>query len=271
MSNKLLVTQSESSHYYQVNPDGSVEARYDAGLREARKQCYYVSPTTLWKATRANGSLANWLKDQLIRAFFTTPRRLNEEDKDYAQRLDTIAQSTGKEAAEFGTRVHDAIEHYPSIPTDQDVLWHFEQYRTWHEENITDIISSEKMIANKSIGVAGRCDRIAVHKKYGPVVIDIKTQNVKEGKKPQAWDSWAPQLAFYAKTEQLNGVLTETPYCINIVLDSNGKYKLTEFVWTPEEVEWAYLQFLATAWLWFAEKDYWPTGKWSPNFVLVNK
>ena len=265
--NKYLLTKQESGHWYAVSSSGEVTSRYDADLRIARKQGLFISPTTIYKAVRANGGLDLWKENQLLKAFFSTVRYMDEDDKAFAKRLKDIAMSKGSDAASFGTRVHDAIEHYPEVPSDESILYQYTQYAQWHEENIIEVLSSEKMVAHRGIGVAGRCDRIAIHKDYGPVVIDIKTMDVKEGKKPKPYESWCPQLAFYAYAEIHNGNLANVPTCINVVIDSNGVHPLTPIVWTPQDVAAGWKDFLATAWLWFTEKDYWPTGEeWGPTF-----
>jgi len=259
---------TSGNHWYQVDAKGAIAPAHDIDLREARKINAYPSITTILKE-RANPALDKWKQDELFNAVVDNKRKKGESEDDYRERIATIAQTKGREAAEFGTRLHDALDLFPQTTIDRDLAPYVELFAPSYFHHVRQRIASEIMLADTEIGVAGRTDLIA-ETEWGLAIIDYKTSKFKGGK-ASFWPSYRIQLAFYAKTEQLNGVLTDTPYCINIVLDSNGKYKLTEFVWTPEEVEWAYLQFLATAWLWFAEKDYWPTGRWQPNFVLVNK
>lgn len=36
--------------------------------------------------------------------------------------------------------------------------------------------------------------------------------------------------------------------------------------WTEDELESGYNMFLSLAFTWMTLKDYWPKGKWKPNF-----
>ncbi len=261
-----FVKEETSSHWYHVALDGTVTARHDADLRVARKEKLYASPTTVEKDVRANLVLARWIKNQVAKAFVNNPRLPGEFDDAYASRILTIADSVRDEAAIKGTALHDAIE--TGGTSDINLAPFYEAYLPWHEENIDLSIGSEVKMADDKIGVAGTVDRIVMHKKHGLCILDYKTQKVKEGK-PGFYESFPRQLSFYAGAyHRKHGVL---PRIMSVVIDSQVPTRPYDKLYTPEEQQAAYNEFLCHVFLWCSSKGkdgYWPVGKWQPEFNL---
>lgn len=276
LRNNMLIKQSKvsqnfvkddgSSHWYQLNADGTVEARHDATLREARKQLLFPSPTSIEKEVRANQMLARWLKNELAKSFINNPRFPEESDQSYAERVLKISDAKRDEAAIRGTAIHKAIED--GLCIDPTIAPFFEKYKLWDEEHIDTTLHSEMKIADPRIGVAGTVDRVVIHRQHGLVIMDYKTQKVRDGK-AAFYESFPRQLSFYAGAYAHK--FGSTPRILSVVLDSQTPSTPQEKLYTPQEQHKAYHEFLCGAWLWFSSKGqegYWPVGHWQPVFNL---
>lgn len=261
-----LVKDNNNSHWYELLPSGDVVPQYEATLREARKLGYYISPTTVEKDTMANPTLARWLKNEIAKAFVTNARMAGETDESYAARCLEASDEISKRAREKGTSIHEAIENHPTPPSDLELEPYFRHFDNWFSGQFSGTVSAETMLADSIIGVAGRVDRIAIHNIYGPTIIDFKTQNVRKGK-PVFYSSFPRQLAFYAQAYARKHHLDVPPRIMSVIIDSNGPAPVHPKVYTPEEQQGAYDEFLCLLWLWCRERDYWPgtLGRWNPR------
>lgn len=261
-----FVKEETSAHWYKLTNDGEVVPFHDADLRTARKELLFPSPTTIEKQVRANPQLDRWIKNQVAKSFVNNPRLDGETDEAYAARVLTIADSGRDEAALRGTAIHAAIERGG---TDDPVIAPFyAAYLPWHTANVDTDIGSEVKMADPVIGVAGTVDRIVMHRQHGLTILDYKTQKVKAGK-AAFYDSFPRQLSFYAGAyRRKHGIL---PRIMSLVIDSQVPSAPYEKLYTPEEQEDAYREFLCHAWLWcnsHAKGGYWPAGRWQPEFRL---
>ncbi len=260
---------STAGHYYKPLPCGGVQARHDADLRTARKEGLYVSVTTITKAVRANDAILRYVKEHLVRAVEANPRFGGESDNDYHRRVDNAANAHRDEAADMGTALHKAVEHYPNAPADARLQPWMDEFRPWYEDNIQEMWHQEKMMGDPRIGVAGTMDFIGVHKQHGPIVIDWKGRSIKEGKKPDFYVTQAEQLAFYSSCYSHLYGLPERPRLMSVLLNRDYPMRPIERLWTHEESEEAWRRFICTAYIYFSQQKmggYWPLGhKWNPS------
>jgi len=261
------VKAESSSHYYESTPDGII-ARYDAGLRDARKFGFYPSPSTIIKDTLAQPGLEIWKQNELIKATFKLARDEWESDEEYAARIIKEGKRKGSEAADKGTRIHKAIEDYPAPCEDESIAGHVKQWAEWYETTHTRQISAEFFIADHRIGVAGKCDYKGIHREHGLIIADWKTKDTKGKpiKNSDFYESWLIQGAFYTKTEEHN--TGERINFQSVAVPSDRVDYPVARLWSRDELELGYKQFLCLAWLWMSSKDYWPKGKWEPTFTL---
>ncbi len=248
------------SHFY--THEG--KPQHDADLRVARKERLYRSITSIDKDEFVNEFLQNWKVEQACYAAALSPRQPHESEDDYAQRVYELSLEYSKNAAEFGSKVHDSIEHYPMYPLDDTIKPWFDEYAKWHEENVEDIVASEKVVVDHGIGVAGRLDKILVIKGVGRCVVDVKTQNLKKddkGKKKVNWyDSWVRQLSFYAvcDAKETKSFPASIPRCASLVIDSNEPERPFLRVWDEDLVHAAYKQVVVAAWRYYTKKKFFP-------------
>src|SRR5690348_10169188 len=81
----------------------------DTTLRDARSLGLLPSVTTVLDCLN-KGALVEWKVRQGILAALTTSRREGEDDDTFLARILTDSKEQAKQAAEEGTRIHDAIE-----------------------------------------------------------------------------------------------------------------------------------------------------------------
>lgn len=259
------------NHWYDCR--GEHKPRHDADLRVARKEGLYPSVTTIDKAVFKNDFLDKWKIEQIVLAAASTYKQPHESDDQYCQRIYDMSLDKPRDAADFGTRIHDAIERYPASPAPELLPW-FNKYHEWHTANVDAVLSSEKIVADHQLGIAGRCDRVLRLKSGNKAVVDYKTQGVKVDdkgrKKPAFYESWPRQLGFYAVCEaKSDGTFPTTiPDSISLIFDSTDpESPLFEKMWDKSEIQHAYRQFVAGAWLWFSgnakRKAYWPVGQFT--------
>jgi len=259
---KNLIKFDNSNHWYSRQG----EPMHDADLRVARKLGLYGSVTTIDKDTFPNHFLQKWKMEQLVKACIETPRMPHEDEEQYAQRVYDISNTKSRVASDFGKKVHDALDNYPAPPP-ADVEHWYNQFATFHQANVSEKISSERVLLDHDIGVAGRCDFVGVMRGDGggKVVDDYKTQDVKTDKKgrktPNYYDSWARQLAFYAVAYAKEvGEFPAIPRCRSVVIDSNPGGEIYVKLWDHKEIVAAYEEFVAGTWLWCRKRNYWPNG-----------
>jgi len=259
-----IIKFDNSNHWY--TKDG--EPKHDADLRVARKLGLYRSVTSIDKDVFPNHFLQQWKMNELAGACANNPRMPHESIEDYANRAYQLSLEKASTAAEFGKGLHDCMDGYPQMPLLPDYLPWYLEFVKWYDGNIIQTIASETVVLDHDIGVAGRLDRIVVHKTLGRCIIDYKTQNVKtddkDRKKPAFYDAWGRQLGFYAVCDaKERHQFPSIPQCLSLVLDSNTPSPPYEKVWEPAEIIELYKHFVAGAWLYHSQKKFWPTGsKW---------
>lgn len=259
------------SHWYKLNEDGSIESRYDADLKQARKEKLFISITTVDKEIRSNWAINDYLQRQTVKACVENPPWPNEEPDAYLTRIKIEAGKHSKQAATKGDAIHKIFEEYPKFPDNQEYIEYYDLAARYFEKNILHIHHREIMVAYPRIGVAGRMDMIGIHRDYGPVIVDYKTQGFKKKTKngPRTagiYGSWVRQLAagrymYWLKTG-------EWLRCLSVAIDSQEAGLYEEYVWSDEEVELGFKEFMTHSWLYFASKNYWPGvgGKWDLDF-----
>jgi hypothetical protein len=265
-----VIKFEKTAHWYSKDR----KAQHDADLRVARKQLLYPSVTTINKDTFKNDFLDRWKMNELVAAAADNFKQPHESPEDYANRLYELSRSKATDAADFGKRIHKAIEDYPIFPSDAALHPWVHKFGEWRDAHMGDVLHREEILLDHDIGVAGCCDCIAHGK--GPfdgqlIVPDWKTQNVKADKKGRKqaafYEDWPRQLAFYAVAySKRSGMFPDLPVCLSVVIDSNAAETPSVRVWKREEIVDNYKDFVAGAYLWFSKRDYWPVGRWSPTF-----
>lgn len=191
---------SESNHWYTREgvPMYTVEAKKGGQrattLRDARSLNLVPSVTTILNVA-AKPALLAWMQQQVLYAALTLPRRPDEPEKDYIDRIISDSKEQGKAAADAGTDIHASIQgHYENNPTGK------------HQESVDACVKaiydhfgdaiwiSERAFAHEA-GFGGKCDLFCAGTLNA--VVDIKTKEFTDPDKIGGYDEHLMQLAAY--------------------------------------------------------------------------
>ena len=260
-----LISRESPSHWYY--PDGkcchTVEKKDGSGprpttLADARKLGLYPSVTNILNVI-SKPELTAWLQEQAILASLTLPRIDGESQDDFAKRAVKDAEEYRDKAAGFGTAFHagaEALSNRIGINQSDPVKPWLDKYKEWMDDNISSVVWSELRLVSTAHGYAGTADMLAHHKDHGLVLVDIKTQGIKPGKKPEPYKSWLYQLAAY--WECLDYYEADAKL-MNLIIDSTHPCEPIEHLWSGEEANRGVDAFLSAYQIWRIQKDYNPT------------
>lgn len=168
----------------------------DTTLRDARKAQLVPSVTTILGVI-AKPALETWKVNQGIMAALTGTREGGESDTDYIARILRESKQSAIDAANEGTRIHDACETYVKHGHCRDE--YFEHAQAAYKELQHLFPQVDDWVCEKSfahpLGFGGKVD---LHSPSTGIVADYKTKDgdFSDGKK-LGWDQhW--QLAPYA-------------------------------------------------------------------------
>lgn len=257
--------KADVSHFYKLLPCGNVESAYGASLKEARENRLFASATMALKMV-ANVGLDIWIRGNLLDAVIANPRGPVEDIEQYKERIANISEVKRTEAADFGTLLHNALEHYPLACNDDRVVAYYDACLPWLRANVASVIGNEMMMADPHIGFAGKTDMVFYNHAGEVCIVDFKTTGFKKTKtgkwaKPSFYQSWVRQLAFYARCYQkkFGGPL---PRVVSLAINSGEPCEPVAKWWTAEEQAQGMNEFLCAAYLYSCDRDHWPAGTW---------
>jgi len=193
-----------SSHWYTRDGKPAYTIKKSKGdgernttLRDARKYNLLPSVTTLFGIMSKPG-LDRWKLGKAIEATLETPRDDGEPDDRYHSRILERSFEETSEAAELGTRIHDAIDAYfDGVKPPEDLAQFVNPTIEYLKSLCLTNIRREEVVVNHAQGYAGRVDLMA---DFGnaKIVIDFKTKKTKPGVKVVPFDYQATQISAYA-------------------------------------------------------------------------
>lgn len=173
----------------------------DTTLRDARKEGWLPSVTTVLGVI-AKAQLEDWKVKQGILAALTTSRQPGEDDEAFIGRILTDSREQAKQAAEEGTRVHDAIESsfkrgwaVPAFYRPHVEAVHAELFRLFPD--VTDWVSEAHF--GHEYGYGGKID---LHSPSTGIVVDFKG---KDGDFTELDSRGKPKRLIYDQPQQLGG------------------------------------------------------------------
>jgi hypothetical protein len=247
-----------SEHWYDRAGAPAYEVRGNSGfprpttLRDARKIGLVPSVTTVLSVI-AKPQLVAWQVRQGILAALTLPRIDGEAEEAYLARIKTDGEQQVKDAADEGTRIHDAIEasfrgkSYPAKYRPHVEAARRELAKAF--PNVTDW-RAEESFAHDS-GYGGKVD---LHSPSTGIVVDWKGKDgdFSDGKK-LAYDQHF-QLAAYQ-----DGLRLPRNVCANGFVSRTHPGEVRLHVWAREEIEQGALVFRQALALWKAIKGFDPS------------
>jgi len=227
--------ESESGHYYTKLGEpaykiiGKNGNKRNTNVKDARELGLVPSVTTII-GQLAKPGLDRWKSEQLLLAALTLPRYDNEAESDWLERVMADSRSTGKEAAERGTRMHGVLENFYRrkeigilpfyvIEVDRTITAHFGAQQ-W---------AAEASFAHPQ-GFGGKIDLNGSN-----VVIDFKSK-VGDISKVKPYHEQIMQLAAYRV-----GLGMPDARCANVYFNETGDVTLVEH--TPDQLDDAFSCF----------------------------
>ena len=230
--------RSSGGHWYtregkakHTMPRASGEGERNTTLRDAKKHGLFPSVTTLL-GLFAKPGLERWKQDQLLHIAFDNPAKLDESFENYADRCLVQHEKPVEEAADFGTKVHDAIEAYfegQHIP--DELLGYIQPALDWKQENQLTFTLREKLLVNLQHGFAGTVDIVGRGSEGQQFILDWKTRKTKEGHRVHGAN------CFISSTQM-------------------GRFEVIRY--SPEDLAKAWVDFTALCQLWRSLKNYDP-------------
>ena len=173
----IITAESNSGHWYtadgqpsytRIAKNGNVRA---TTLRDAKKEGLLPSVTTIINVLAKPG-LDRWKQEQVLLASLTLPRGENEPEADWLKRVTEDSRSTGKNAMDRGTAMHNVLEAY----FNQVYMPEYPSYTQRTEQALREHFGDQFWVTEKSfaheLGYAGKCD---LHSDEG-IVVDFKTK-----------------------------------------------------------------------------------------------
>jgi hypothetical protein len=239
---------SESNHWYTRDgaPQYTVEAKKggqrNTTLRDARTMNLVPSVTTVLNVA-AKPALLAWMQQQVLYAALTLPRRPDEPEKEYIDRIINDSKEQGRSAADAGTDIHASIQgHYEGKPTGKHAEMVAACSKAINDHFGETVWISERSFAHEA-GFGGKCDLFCA----GTVnaVVDIKTKEFTDPDKIGGYDEHLMQLAAYRV-----GLGIPNARCANVFVSRNVPGLVVVKEWPLEQLDigWAMFMHLLSFW-----------------------
>lgn len=228
-------------------------------VTDARKLNLVPSVTNVL-GMKAKPALNTWLQDNAILSALSIQRNPGELESDWHSRIAVESDRIGREAAEWGTALHEQIEGYcltGAFPGTGEILDYVAGFDVWFRANVIEVIQTEQSVIHL-LGYAGRLDLYAIIRHNGEsrrAVIDYKSQKLKGKASGNFYKEWQMQLMAYADCLKEEG--ERLPLIISVLIPSDRPGPVQVKVW-EENNELALEAFHACHKLWCFEKNYTP-------------
>ena len=241
------IRASESNHWYTKDgePQYTVPSKKDGTprattLRDARAMNLVPSVTTILNVA-SKPALTAWLQQQVLLSALTLPKRPDELEKEYIDRIISDSKEQGKAAAEAGTDIHASIQGFYETGSTSKHSHIIEKVHT----ALTDHFNRREWKCETSfahpMGFGGKCDL------WTPagIVVDIKTKEFSDPTKVDAYDENLMQLSAYRV-----GLGIPEARCANIFVSRTVQGLCVIKEWTQDDLErgWLMFQSLLTFW-----------------------
>jgi len=245
---------AESTHWYTLDGEpmytvvGSNGKERPTTLRDARKMSLVPSVTTILNVA-SKPALMQWMQRQVLMAALTLPKRDNEPEEEYIDRIIQDSKEQGKAAADAGTDIHSAIQRYYETGVVVSHMEHVLACRGAIDKHFGNLAwKCEKSFAH-DMGFGGKVD---MHS--GDVVIDIKTKEFTDPKEVKPYDEHLMQLAAYRV-----GLGMVNAKCANVFISRNKPGLVHIHEWKDEELVKGWSMFSSLLSYWQEKNDYQPS------------
>jgi len=235
---------SESGHYYAqdgspayTQPNKSKGGDRPTTLRDAMKLDLVPSVTTILNVA-AKPQLERWKANQIMMAALTLPQVEGESLKDFESRIWADANAQSNEARDKGTEIHGYIEAYFETGAYADNPYVIGVVSALDLSFGNQEWKAEKSFASP-LGFGGKIDLYS-----DGVVVDYKTKDKLDFKKPMTYPENLMQLSAYRKGLELPNAKTANVFIQRDLIDGKASVKVE----IHEEDYWDRFECLLTYW-----------------------
>jgi len=252
----LKKDQNQSSHWYKA--DGSPCHRLPrvrggglrpTTLRDARRLRLFPSVTAIL-GIFSKPQLDRWKMKQVALASMRLNRTDGESDDYLADRIIEEAFAQVEQAADLGSRIHDAIDkHFEGVPVPEDLTTYINPVLEWKNEKKLEFVERELSLVNTRHGFAGTMDVACRYGAKGRGVVDFKTRKTKPGTKVTSYDGQAMQIAAYGATYWGEENLSRM-FGANVFISTTEPGRLEVCSYSPQELmaEWEIFKMACAMW-----------------------
>lgn len=234
-------------------------------LGDARKLGLFPSVTGILDVFAKPG-LDTWKLQQVAAAALRTPKQQQESVEYWAERVKEEAFRQVDEAADMGSKVHDAMEHVVIDGTLDQVPVEIHPYvkpaLEWIRKRNFQIEHRESIIVNAEHGFAGTFDLgggfIDGKGNEWKFVLDYKTRRTKPGVEVKPYDFQSWQIAAYGNTLYPTAFSNFGVWGINLYISSTEPGRIDYVRYTPEKLVSEFQGFAAACTIWRLLKGYDP-------------
>lgn len=235
---KVSAYTSEAGHWYTRAGEpmytviGKNGKERNTTLRDARKENLVPSVTTILNVAAKPG-LEKWKMQQVLFASLTLPRREDEPEDEYLDRIMEDSREQGRAAADVGTQIHAAIQKDYEGSPGSDYL----EYVAGCKSKIKETFGDHKWICEQSfaheLGFGGKCDMYAKTNDNPStgIIIDIKTKEFTDPEQVDGYDEHMMQLAAYRL-----GLGFFDARCANVFVSRNVPGLVVIKEWPPVDI-----------------------------------
>ena len=240
-------------------PKANGDGERNTTLGDAKKLKLFPSVTGIL-GLFAKPGLDRWKQDQLLRIAYDNPVQDGESYERFADRCLLEHEKPVEEAADFGTRIHDAIEKYfEGEPIDDDLLEYVQPAFDWKQKNQLRFIEREKLLVSLQHGFAGTVDIVGKGPQGQNFIVDWKTRKTKKGVKVAPYDFQIHQIAAYgAAYFGEDRMMSEGIYGANCYISSTEPGRFEVIKYSPDELRDAWKVFKGVCEIWRSLKNYDP-------------
>lgn len=239
---------SESNHWYTRDgvPQYTVEAakggQRPTTLRDARKMNLVPSVTTILNIA-AKPALMAWMQQQVLLAALTLPRRPDEPEKEYIDRIISDSKEQGRSAADAGTDIHASIQaYYEGKPTGKHAE-HVDGTQACIESHFGVYQWISERSFGHELGFGGKADMYTAE--GDGIVLDVKTKEFTDPDKVGAYDEHLMQLAAYRV-----GLGVPKARCANVFVSRNDPGLAVVREWSQDDLRRGWEMFCCLLSFW---------------------
>jgi len=260
-------------HWYRISdgqpqytvPKADGKGDRDTTMRDGRKLGLVPSVTTILGIVD-KPALTKWKMDQIIKAVLENPYHSFNDVEQWKRQIFSASQKEGKDAADRGGQIHDALEHYY---LGEGLHPDFEDYCRpvidLIQETFGDIEWVPEASFSHKLGFGGKCDlhfkgtNNSKHSVILPdgstfewanqkgIILDFKTKSAEDFSKVKAYPEQCQQLVAYRE-----GFGLPNAECYNLFISTKEPGALLLHRWEEKECE--------SAWKCFSHLvEYWKT------------